>query len=380
MTSIREAIRKFFVSVKPLPGGTYHYQSPLDVPHPYRLHLRLEPDGNGLLIVNASTILHLNQTASEYAYHFVKNSTVDEAARQIASRYRISRSHAAQDFKGLKDRIQTLIDTPDLDPEMYLDFQRISPASGSLTAPYRLDCALTYRSRPSEILPVEENLGKPELGTSEWISIIDKVWEAGVPHIVFTGGEPTLRADLPDLLAHAEENGQVTGLVTDGLIFIEKDILDTYLQTGLDHVLLNFNPNVLDVWKALEHLIEADLFVAVHLTLTLQNALEAPDTLRKLAQYNTKSLSLTTNDLSLQNSLIDLRDLAALLNMSLIWDLPVPYSAFNPVALETQQDTSTQESCPTSLYVEPDGMVLPAQGVDLVLGNLLVDPWKEIWQ
>ena len=66
--------------------------------------------------------------------------------------------------------------------------------------------------------------------------------------------------------------------------------------------------------------------------------------------------------------------------MSLIWDLPVPYSAFNPISLETQEDASAQESFPTSLYVEPDGDVLPAQGVNLVLGNLLSDPWEKIWQ
>lgn len=380
MTSIREVIRSLFVSVKPLPGGIYHYQSPPSVPHPYRLHLRLEPDGNGLLIVNASTILHLNQSAAEYAYHIVKNSSVEAASRQIASRYRVARSHAAQDFQELKNRIQTLIDTPDLDPEMYLDFQRISPASGTLTAPFRLDCALTYRSRQSNTLPVVENLSTPELTTSEWISIIDIVWKAGVPHIVFTGGEPTLRDDLPDLLAHAEENGQVTGLVTDGLIFVEQNHLDKYLQTGLDHVILIFIPGNPDAWLALEHLIQADLSVAVHLTLTLQNALEAPDILKKLSHYNTKTLSLTTNDVSLQNSLNELRNLAASLNLALIWDLPVPFAAFNPVSLETQQDTSTQESCPTSLYVEPDGQVLPAQGVQLVLGNLLSDPWENIWQ
>jgi MoaA/NifB/PqqE/SkfB family radical SAM enzyme len=32
------------------------------------------------------------------------------------------------------------------------------------------------------------------------------------------------------------------------------------------------------------------------------------------------------------------------------------------------------------LYVEPDGDVLPAQGMyDQVLGNMLTDEWQEIW-
>ncbi|MFO7624726.1 MAG: hypothetical protein R6V73_10270, partial [Anaerolineales bacterium] len=71
MTSIRENIRRLFEPSQPLPPGTYHYQAPPEDPDDYRLHLRLEPDGTGLLIINASTVLHLNQTAAEYAYYLV---------------------------------------------------------------------------------------------------------------------------------------------------------------------------------------------------------------------------------------------------------------------------------------------------------------------
>ena len=44
---------------------------------------------------------------------------------------------------------------------------------------------------------------------------MDKAWEMGVPHIIFTGGEPTSAKDLPELIAHAEHNGQITGLNTN---------------------------------------------------------------------------------------------------------------------------------------------------------------------
>jgi len=381
MTSVREVIRRFFKSVQPLPSGIFHYQSPPSLPHPYRLHLRLEPDGSGLLIVNASTILHLNQSAAEYAYHIIKNSSVDDAAAQIAGRYRVSKAHAAHDFTELKDRLQTFTDTPDLDPEMYLDFQRVSPASGSLSAPYRLDCALTYRHRDDSPQVTPDQISeKSELTTPEWISVIDKAWNAGIPHLVFTGGEPTLRDDLPALLSHAEDNGQVTGLITDGILFSDQDKLSSYLQTGLDHVLINLMPGVPSVWVALDNLVAADLFVSVHLTVSLENALEAADILKKLASYNVKHISLSTNEVALQNTLINLRNMAASMDMSLIWDLPVPYSSINPISLETQEDTAAQESVPTSLFIEPDGDVLPAQGVSLVLGNLLLDPWEKIWQ
>ncbi len=39
---------RFFPPIQPLPAGVYHYQAPADAPLPYRLHLRLEPDGSVL--------------------------------------------------------------------------------------------------------------------------------------------------------------------------------------------------------------------------------------------------------------------------------------------------------------------------------------------
>jgi MoaA/NifB/PqqE/SkfB family radical SAM enzyme len=32
------------------------------------------------------------------------------------------------------------------------------------------------------------------------------------------------------------------------------------------------------------------------------------------------------------------------------------------------------------LYIEPDGDVLPAQGCNVVLGNILQNDWESIWQ
>src|SRR5512143_558206 len=137
-----------FSKVQPVPAGIYHAQSSPDVRPPYRVHLRLQPNGYGVLVINAATVLHLNPTAAEYAYHFVKGTDPDTAAREISSRYRVNKGTALQDYRDFAARVQTLISTPDLDPVTYLDFERISPHSTDLVAPLRLDCALTYRLPP----------------------------------------------------------------------------------------------------------------------------------------------------------------------------------------------------------------------------------------
>jgi hypothetical protein len=372
-----------FTRVKPLPPGIYQKQSAPAAEPPSRIHLRLQPDGSGVLVINAATVLHLNPTAAEYAYHFVQDTPPEQAARQVASRYRINRARALEDFQSLAGRIQDLISTPDLDPVSYLDFDRVSPHSAPLTAPLRLDCALTYRlprGAQADYAPVKRV--DRELTTDQWCSILDKAWEAGIPHVTFTGGEATLREDLPALIARAEQNGQVCGLLTGGLKLAERKYLVGLLQTGLDHLLFILRPESELSWKALRAALRADIFVTVHLTLNARRIKKVNEVLGKLARLEVKSLSLSAADGSprLRGALGRARDRAAELGLSLSFDLPVPYSAEHPVAHETAADEVPAGAGKAWLYVEPDGDVLPAQGMaGQILGNLLLDPWTRIY-
>jgi MoaA/NifB/PqqE/SkfB family radical SAM enzyme len=369
-----------FAKVQPLPEGIYHRQDLLNE-KPYRVHLQLKPDGSGIFILNASTVLQLNATAAEYAYHFVRGTDPEETVKQVASRYRVSKEVALQDYEDFLDRIETLISTPDLDPVSFLDFERIAPHSADLTSPLRLDCAVTYRLRAdssAEYAPVKRV--DRELTTDEWRLILDKAWQAGIPHITFTGGEATLREDLPDLIAHAERNGQVCGLLTDGLKMIEKEYLDLLLQTGLDHILFLLQPENDRSWSALEKIMAEDIFVTVHLTLRSGNITNAEQILARLAEFNVTSLSMTSAEASLGDSFDALRDTAAALGLTLRFDLPVPYSEYNPVVYEAAEDAIPAGAGRAWLYVEPDGDVLPSQGnSSKVLGNLLRDEWKTIY-
>ncbi len=371
-----------FAKVTPLPEGMHHLQSESADKKPYRVHLRLRGDGSGVFIVNAATVLHLNPTAAEYAYHFIKGTEPAEAAKQIASRYRVRKNIALEDYQDFLDRIETLVTSQDVDPVSYLGFERVSPHSADLPVPLRLDCALTYRlpeDTQAKYAPVKRV--DRELTTDEWKSILDTAWRMGVPHVTFTGGEPTLREDLPELIAHAEKNGQVCGLLSDGLKLADKDYRQLLLQTGLDHLLFLLQPENERSWQALEAIMPDDLFVTVHITINKQIAANITATLEKLAALQVKSISFSLADLSLKNELDAVTQRAADLNIKVNFDLPVPYSAQNPVALETEEDGVPTGAGKAWLYVEPDGDVLPAQGMaENVLGNLLEDNWESIYR
>ena len=387
MNLFRPLIERFFPPHQPLPAGVYHYQAPPDAPFPYRLHLRIEPDGHGILIVNASTVVHLNSTAAEYAYHLVKNTPQDEAIASMARRYHVRKEVVLADYQDLIGRLKTLVDLPDLDPVAFLDFDRSEPYSEVRSAPYRLDCALTYRL-PDEgghaLAPVDRV--KRDLSESEWKTILEKAWNAGIPHAVFTGGEPTLRPDLVGLIAFGEELGMVTGLLTSGVRLSDNAYLDTLLNAGLDHIMILLDPQEDQSWEALRDALAADIAVTVHLTMTERTQPIFDEVLNRLVEMGVQNVSLSADGLGLADEIQSKRQALAERHLRLVWDLPVPYSQFHPVALELGQvdpaENKTHSGAGNAwLYVEPDGDVLPGQGhYQDVLGNLLTDPWEEIWQ
>ncbi len=382
MPNLIQTIKKSFSKKEPLVPGLYTYHTDPGEADQHRLHLRIEEDGTGVLVVDASTILHLNQTAAEFAYHMINQTDDSEVVEKISHRYRVDKDQARQDFEDFREQLRTLIDTPDLDPVTYLGMDRQEPYSGKLSAPYRLDCALTYRVMPGsrmEDAPVDRV--DKELTKDEWLAILQKAYAAGIPHLLFTGGEPTLREDLPDLLQFAEDMGLVTGVLTNALKFADDAYRSTILDCGLDHIMMVFDPDDPREWETLEKILAEDLHTTVHLT--LRKGIDLTPVIRKLAELGAHALSLSEADRDLTEELQALRDLAAVEQLELVWDMPVPYSSNNPVSLELENgegQDAPEGAGKAWLYVEPDGDVLPAQGMyDQVLGNLLTDEWEEIW-
>jgi organic radical activating enzyme len=373
-------LRRIISPALPLEPGNYAYTAPPESELPYRLHLRINENGEGVLIVNAATILHLNQTATEYAYHLVQNDPVDKSAERVAARYNISKQQAKSDYEEFVGKIHTLIDTPDLDPISYLGFDRTQPFV-TAEIPYRLDIALTYMNgdaRDAESAPVDRV--SRELNTAEWKTVIDKAWNIGIPHLVFTGGEPALREDLVDLLLYCEEKGMVTGLISSSDKLAEDEYLQQLLVSGLDHLMYVHSPEVEGNWKLLEIVLPADLFTAVHLTLTQENSALFFQYLEKLATLQPNAVSLSINDAGLQPSLEQARSRCAELGLELVWELPVPYMHLNPVTLQVEDFRVLDGAGKAWLYIEPDGDVLPDQTINRVLGNALQEPFDRILQ
>jgi MoaA/NifB/PqqE/SkfB family radical SAM enzyme len=140
------------------------------------------------------------------------------------------------------------------------------------------------------------------------------------------------------------------------------------------------NPNDDRCWQSLETILPQDIFTTVHLTLTPENVSQIGGILTRLADMGTNAISLSDRGPELDEALAEVREVVADLGMQLVWDLPVPYSDRNPVALETREEAISEGAGRAWLYIEPDGDVLPAQGINQVLGNLLQEDWEGLWR
>jgi len=391
-------------------AGLYHFEWQGEREHS-RIHLRIDPQpdgspGSGILLVNASRVLHLNPTAAQMAYFSLQQTPESWVVKSLCQSFQASPDRIWNDYANFTRDLEQLIRPDGACPICDLDLEIAAPFSARPSAPYRMDLAITYRcndncahcynARPRDY---------PELSTQQWFKIIDRLWEIGIPHIVFTGGEPTLRDDLPDLIAHAEQNGQITGINTNARRLSDTRFVEKLVEAGLDHVQItveSHDPEIHDAmvrangaWRqtitGLRNVLNTRLFVMTNTTMLRQNSPYLGETLDFLASLGVPTIGLNAliysgHGLTVGTGLNE-AELTPLLEIArrrtdsygqrLIWYTPTQYCHFDPMQLDLGI-----KGCTAALYnmcIEPDGGVLPCQSYYTQLGNLLSDPWDKIW-
>ncbi|MCS3848050.1 pyrroloquinoline quinone biosynthesis protein PqqE [Xanthomonas campestris] len=107
------------------------------------------------------------------------------------------------------------------------------PLSVLLELTHRCPLACPYCSNPIALAALRE-----EMDTAGWRSLLEQAAEMGVLQAHFSGGEPMLRKDLPELVAHARALGLYSNLITSGVAGGEP-MLDQLQAAGLEHVQLS---------------------------------------------------------------------------------------------------------------------------------------------
>ncbi len=371
-----------------------------------RIHLRLDSSGEGTLMVNANRILHLNPSAALMARLILEGESDRDIIAAVRRKFRGTGTAVGRDVASFRLQVEELVRPDGACPIHELEIDSRMPFSSRPSAPYRMDLALTYRcnnecphcynARPRDY---------PELGTSDWKRILDRLWALGVPHIVFTGGEPTLRADLAELIAYAESLGQITGLNTNARRLSSAAYVQELVRSGLDHVQITVESCEPDIHSrmvgsegafrqtiaGLKNVLDTPLYVMTNTTMLTTNLSTIPATLDFLADLGVKTVGLNAliysghgqtvgtglNERGLQSILEVATAKTSTRGQRLIWYTPTQYCEFDPTQLNLGA-----KGCTAALYsmcIESDGKVIPCQSYYQPLGSILTDSWDSMW-
>ena len=115
-------------------------------------------------------------------------------------------------------------------------------AASALRPPIAMLAELTHRCPlqcPYCSNPLDLQRRSEELSTEEWCNVIRQAAALGVMQIHLSGGEPTARPDLAEIVAAAQAAGLYSNLITSG-VMLDEAKLAALKAAGLDHVQISF--------------------------------------------------------------------------------------------------------------------------------------------
>jgi radical SAM protein with 4Fe4S-binding SPASM domain len=400
-----------------------------------RIHLRTHADGSAVMLVDVSDAIHLNPTAALLARLALDRTPAEHAGAVVRSRFRhVEAAGLRREVARVYDLVDHLAKTDDVCPTCGLDDVRRPPLfSVPVAAPYKVDLALTYgcnnacrhcynrcgrtesevvggdssrRSRRSNDTQFRQSAtGVASYSLAQWRQALRRLASVGVPHIIFTGGEPTLFEGLAHLIQTAGRLGLVAGLNTNGRRLSDREFAASLRRAGLDHVQITLESHAAGLHNAMTGAasfdetvrgIENSLAVGLHTitntTLTRHNLGQALETVDFLHRLGLRTFAMngmihagggcTSGDAvaveELGPVLLAVRDRARALGMRLLWYTPTEYCRLSPVELELGARRCNAGEY--SMCIEPNGDVLPCQSYYTPVGNILRDPWHRIWQ
>jgi len=152
----------------------------------------------------------------------------------------------------------------------------------NITRACNLKCVHCYESAGAK--------GSDELSTEKAIEGIDILADAGVLILAFSGGEPTIRPDILQLVKHSSDRGMFTAVATNALAFAQRRKVQKFKKAGLKFAQISLdgvNPETHDTFRGvpgvfgktvqgIKNCVAEGLFVEIAATATRHNLKEIP--------------------------------------------------------------------------------------------------------
>jgi radical SAM protein with 4Fe4S-binding SPASM domain len=372
-----------------------------------REYIFIRPEDN-LLILRPNRVHHLNTTATTMLQVLYNQERVDTVSlvREMVNRYGVTESQVEQDLDRLLQSLSLLLQgktncAPAVRSTAFGSHEVKYPVLSEIALTYRCQnrCFFCYASSPDRGREVHE------MSTEEVKLVLDKIVDqARVPTVSFTGGEPTLRRDLPELIAHAKGRKMRTNLITNGIRCAGEDFVSQLAEAGLDSAqvsleagdsqthdtVVNHPGAFQQTIQGLENLKQAGIHTHTNTTINSRNIDALPGMIDFLAMLGQEYLSMNmvirtgeavgVDDVRYEeigDIVIPLKERAEEQGMRFVWYSPVPYCLFNTVA-----HGLGSQGCAAAdglLSIAPNGDVLPCSSFEKGIGNLVQEDFQEIW-
>lgn len=280
------------------------------------------------------------------------------------------------------------------------------PVLSEIAVTYRcnLKCSFCYAGCNCTANPSGD---EREMDKSQIQEILNLLYrKAKVPSVSFTGGEATIRKDLPELVNHASKLGMRVNLITNGTL-VSRSLAGELAASGLASAQVSLEGVTAETHErltrirgsfrktlaAVGHFQEAGVRVHTNTTINqenLQECLEMPVFVKRelgLPRFS-MNLLIPTGSATLAGSLAvgygeigpyleEILETSRRENVDFMWYSPTPLCLFNPIA--HQLGNKGCSACDGLISIAANGDVLPCSSYDDPIGNLLNEDILDIW-
>jgi radical SAM protein with 4Fe4S-binding SPASM domain len=366
------------------------------------------PEDN-LLILRPNKVMNLNETAMLMLRLLFEGMGVEEVTEHF-TKLGADRQVVLNDLAAFADDLRNMV-SGNQNIYTYRTAKIVPFGTGEIKFPVLSEIALTYRCNNAcrfcyAYSPYRES---KEMSTVEVKRIIDIIADdAKAPSLSFTGGEPTLREDLFELIAYGREKGLRVNLITNGRRCSNKEYVQKLVDAGLNSAQVSIEgpdarthdyivgvPGAFEqTVKGIKNLRETKIYTHCNSTICRPNLNHLEDMVDFFADrlnlsYFSMNMVIYTGtaakfrkELEITYSEIGeivkrVKRRANKKRIQFVWYAPTPVCLFNPIA--SGLGAKSCACCDGLISVDPEGGLLPCSSFSEPVGNLLHDGFEKVW-
>lgn len=366
------------------------------------------PEDN-LLILRPNKVMNLNETAMRMLKLLFDGKEVEGVVNYFVESG-ADRQTVLNDLAAFVDDLRNMV-TGNQNIYTYRTAKIVPFGSGEIKYPVLSEIAITYRCNNVcrfcyAFSPYRET---GEMTTEEVKKVIDIIADdAKVPSLSFTGGEPTLRDDLFELIKHGREKGLRVNLITNGRRCANKEFVQKLVDAGLNSAQVSIEgpdaqthdyivgvPGAFDqTVQGVRNLRETEIYTHCNTTICRPNLNRLEDLVDfladelKLSYFSMNMVIYTGTAAKLRDELqIKYKDIQEIVKrvkrrankkgIQFVWYAPTPVCLFNPIAHGLGAKSCA--CCDGLLSVDAEGGLLPCSSFSEPVGNLLQEGFEKVW-